>query len=339
MQHARVPITIAVDRSRRGRDQIAEHVDLEWFSNDRMNRQRIEASKHDRIGGRRHDDGRLRSLAAAHVIDHPEAVDARHHEIDHDDVVRRPADHLDRLGAVARGIDLEPRTFDDLRDQSANRRFVIDNEDFCRSHVGRALQNVRPPARPGLRAAGGRCVIEGLTYRADFLSAEEEGELLQRLDTLPFGDVVMMGVVARRKVIHYGYDYDYDGWSIRPADPVPDFLAPLVARCAQAAGVDAGTLEQMLVARYPPGATIGWPRDAPMFGAPVIGVSLGSESTMRFRRKTTAGGWERESLQLAPRSLYILDGAARSQWQHSIPPTPALRYSLTLRTLRKRKGR
>ena len=181
-------------------------------------------------------------------------------------------------------------------------------------------------------------MIDGLTYQPDFLTAGEERNLLGKLDALPFGDVVMMGVVARRKVIHYGYDYDYDGWSIRPTDPVPDFLEPLVARCAEAAAVDRAALEQMLVARYPPGATIGWHRDAPMFGSPVIGVSLGSECTMRFRRKT-GGGWLRESLVLAPRSLYILDGDARSQWQHSIPPTADLRYSITLRTLRKRKAR
>jgi alkylated DNA repair dioxygenase AlkB len=143
----------------------------------------------------------------------------------------------------------------------------------------------------------------------------------------------MMGVAARRKVIHYGFDYDYDGWSIRPTDPIPDFLEPLVLRCAAAAGVERDALRQMLVARYPPGATIGWHRDAPMFGSPVIGVSLASPCTMRFRRRR-GDGWERESIRLDPRSLYVLDGQARSAWQHSIPPTPALRYSITLRTLR-----
>ena len=181
-------------------------------------------------------------------------------------------------------------------------------------------------------------MIDGLTYRPSFLTAAEEADLLTKLEALPFGEVVMMGVAARRKVIHYGYDYDYDGWSIRPTDPVPPFLEPLAVRCAEAAAVERATLEQMLVARYPPGATIGWHRDAPMFGSPVIGVSLGAECTMRFRRKA-AGGWERQSLVLEPRSLYMLDGEARSQWQHSIPPTPALRYSITLRTLRKRKAR
>ena len=177
--------------------------------------------------------------------------------------------------------------------------------------------------------------VDGLTYRRDILTAAEESVLLAHLEKIPFQEVRMHGVAARRTVIHYGYDYDYDGWSIRPADPPPPFLDDLIERGAREAGIARPAVEQILVARYPPGATIGWHRDAPMFGTPVIGVSLGSPCTMRFRRKT-GERWERQSLTLEPRSLYILDGTARTQWQHSIPPTPALRYSITFRTLRKR---
>jgi alkylated DNA repair dioxygenase AlkB len=38
---------------------------------------------------------------------------------------------------------------------------------------------------------------------------------------------------------------------------------------------------------------------------------------------------------LTPRSRYVLAGAARSFWQHSIPPTKDVRYSMTFRTLNK----
>jgi DNA oxidative demethylase len=41
--------------------------------------------------------------------------------------------------------------------------------------------------------------------------------------------------------------------------------------------------------------------------------------------------WE---VELEPRSGYVLGGAARSSWQHSIPATKDLRYSITFRTLR-----
>ena len=89
-----------------------------------------------------------------------------------------------------------------------------------------------------------------------------------------------------------------------------------------------------MVARYPPGAAIGWHRDAPMFGSPVIGISLGAACVMRFRRGKVRA-WETFNQTLEPRSLYVLSGPARVTWQHSIPRTPELRYSITLRTLRR----
>lgn len=178
--------------------------------------------------------------------------------------------------------------------------------------------------------------MEGLIYRTDFVTPEEEADLLASIGGETFQEVRMMGAVARRTVVHYGYDYDYAGWSIHPTIPPPTYLEPYLIRASAAAGIDRARIEQILVARYPPGATIGWHRDAPMFGAVVIGLSLGSSCTMRFRRKVD-GTFDRESLTLDPRSLYILSGTARSQWQHSIPPTPQLRYSITLRTLRRRR--
>ncbi|HEX8252170.1 MAG TPA: alpha-ketoglutarate-dependent dioxygenase AlkB [Thermoanaerobaculia bacterium] len=176
---------------------------------------------------------------------------------------------------------------------------------------------------------------EGLVYVDDFLGEDEERALLAEIEAYPFHEVRMRGQVARRTVIHFGWDYDYDGWKIHPATPPSPALRALADRCAEVADVAPESLEQFLVARYPSGATIGWHRDAPMFGSPVIGISLGSPCTMKFRR-ALGEGFEVFSQLLAPRSLYILGGAARTQWQHSIPPTKALRYSISMRTLRRR---
>ena len=176
-------------------------------------------------------------------------------------------------------------------------------------------------------------MIPGLGYRADFLTAGEERELLAEIETYPFHEVRMRGQVARRTVIHFGWDYDYEGWKIQPATPPSPRLRALADRCAAEAEVAPEALQQFLVARYPPGATIGWHRDAPMFGSPVIGISLLSACTMKFRRKS-GDDYEIVKLLLEPRSLYIIGGAARSRWQHSIPPTKALRYSISMRTLR-----
>lgn len=154
------------------------------------------------------------------------------------------------------------------------------------------------------------------------------------MEAYEFHEVRMRGQVARRTVIHFGWDYDYDGWKIHPTTPPSPRLRALADRCAEAAGVEPERLEQFLVARYPPGATIGWHRDAPMFGTPVAGVSLLGACVMKFRRETETG-FEQYAQRLEPRSLYILGGEARSRWQHSIPPAKELRYSITMRVLRR----
>jgi alkylated DNA repair dioxygenase AlkB len=181
----------------------------------------------------------------------------------------------------------------------------------------------------------------GLRYLPDFVEPREESELVAAIAELDFQDVVMHGVAARRTTVHYGYSYDYDTRQAsaldpeRPnaAQPIPEFLLALRRRAAELIEVSAEALAEALVTRYPPGATIGWHRDAPMFGPSVVGVSLLSPCDMRFRRRAGAG-FARYKQRLERRSAYVLSGAARAVWQHSIPAVAALRYSITFRTVR-----
>jgi alkylated DNA repair dioxygenase AlkB len=175
---------------------------------------------------------------------------------------------------------------------------------------------------------------DGLIYEPELLTAAEERALLDRFAELEFDEIRMHGVVAKRTARHYGFDYDYERrQALTDAEPVPDWLEPVRAKAAALAGVPPEALVEALVQRYPEGAQIGWHRDAPMFGT-VVGVSLLSASRMRFRRGST-GAWETAEIVLAPRSGYVLAGAARTTWQHHVPPTKAERYSITFRTLRK----
>jgi alkylated DNA repair protein (DNA oxidative demethylase) len=174
---------------------------------------------------------------------------------------------------------------------------------------------------------------EGLVYRPDVLSVDEEAELLAILDELRFDPIVIHGQAARRTARHYGLDYDYEARTPTPGEPVPDWLLPVRARAAELAGHEPEELVEILVQRYPPGSTIGWHRDAPAFGT-VIGISLGGSSRLRFQRGKGENRrvWE---VLLEPRSGYVLSGEARRSWQHSIPPKKELRYSITFRTLRR----
>ena len=171
----------------------------------------------------------------------------------------------------------------------------------------------------------------GFIYRPDFLSASEEKDLLGRVRGIEFAEIKMHGVVARRRAAHFGFDYAYDSAAIAPGPPFPEFLRSLAKRLAPLAGVEPDRLVEALVTEYPPGAPIGWHRDAPQFGI-VAAVSL--VSPCRFKFRYGSSGRASATLAVEPRSAYVLSGDARSKWQHAIAPAKALRYSITLRTLR-----
>jgi alkylated DNA repair dioxygenase AlkB len=175
----------------------------------------------------------------------------------------------------------------------------------------------------------------GLLYQPDFVTPDEERTLVATFEQMPFAEVRMRGQTAHRTVLHFGYRYDYEAWTLTPVDPWPDELGWLLDRAAALAEVPPSEMAEVLVTRYPPGAGIGWHRDAPMFGPRVVGVSLLAPCSLRFQRRT--GGTRLVyRLELEPRSAYVLGSAVRTAWQHSIPPTKGLRYSVTFRTLARR---
>jgi alkylated DNA repair dioxygenase AlkB len=178
---------------------------------------------------------------------------------------------------------------------------------------------------------------EGLVYVPQLLDADEERAALDAIARTSFDEIRMHGVVAKRTAKHYGIAYDYGSRGIvEEAEPIPEWLLPVRAKAAALAELDSDDLVEVLVQRYPEGAQIGWHRDAPAFGT-VVGVSLLAPARMRFRRERD-GVRRAFELELPPRSGYILAGEARTAWQHHVPPTKALRYSITFRTLRKRRA-
>jgi alkylated DNA repair protein (DNA oxidative demethylase) len=143
---------------------------------------------------------------------------------------------------------------------------------------------------------------------------------------------VLHDTPSRRLVRSFGLVRVAGAYDVGPAAPIPVDLDWLRERCAELMGCEPEELVQLLVSRYPPGAGIGWHRDAPQFGD-VAGVSLQTSCRMRFRRGRPHA-WETAKLTLEPRSAYVLSGPARTQWQHQIPPVTHERWSMTFRTLR-----
>ena len=174
-------------------------------------------------------------------------------------------------------------------------------------------------------------LIAGLDYCEDFISPDEHSALLERLGALDLAPFRFHGWTGKRRTQSFGWRYDFDDASFQPTEPVPDWLVPLRDRAAAFAGVTPDAVGHVLVARYDPGAGIGWHRDRPQFDR-VVGVSLAAPAVLRFRQRT-ATGFQRASLPVEPRSAYLLSGEARRQWEHSIAPGEFLRFSITFRSL------
>jgi alkylated DNA repair dioxygenase AlkB len=175
---------------------------------------------------------------------------------------------------------------------------------------------------------------DGFRYRDDALTPEEERAHVATFATLPFKPFEFHGYLGKRRIVSFGWRYDYAGRTVRQSAPLPDFLLALRQRAAEVAGLSVDRLQQALVTEYEPGAPIGWHRDKPEFGE-VIAFSFLSPCRLRLRRRQDkATQWERWAIDVQPRSVYLLRGPARHEWEHSIPPLEALRYSVTFRTLR-----
>lgn len=174
----------------------------------------------------------------------------------------------------------------------------------------------------------------GFVYRPELLTCAEERVMIDRIAPLPFKPFEFGPYLGKRRVVSFGWRYDYGEHVLKRAGPIPGFLTALRERAAELAGLAPDRLEQALVTEYQPGVQIGWHRDRPDFEE-VVGVSLASPAILRLRRRAGAG-WERSSQRLEPRSAYVLAGEARNLWEHSIPPVEKLRYSVTFRSCRSR---
>lgn len=175
---------------------------------------------------------------------------------------------------------------------------------------------------------------EGFKYQEDFISRAEENELAARLSELSFKEFDFHGYKGKRRVVSFGWHYDFTKAKLDKAEQIPDFLRSLGQRLGSM-GMNPNSIEHVLVNEYADGAGIGWHRDRPVFEQ-VIGISLLTPCRFRLRRQI-GEKWERKTLNVQPRSAYLLSGPVRWEWEHSIPPMEQLRYSITFRNLREKK--
>ena len=173
----------------------------------------------------------------------------------------------------------------------------------------------------------------GFRYRPELVGTDEEDALLAHVRELPFREFEFHGYTGRRRVVSFGWRYDFSARHLQKADDIPEYLLALRESAATFAGMEAEEFQHVMVTEYGPGAGIGWHRDKAVFGE-VVGISLHAPCVLRLRRTVGERKWERVNIVAEPRSAYHLSGQARTVWEHSIPQVDALRYSITFRTLR-----
>ena len=171
----------------------------------------------------------------------------------------------------------------------------------------------------------------GLRYEPNFVSADEERDLIVRLRTLPLAPFQFGNYEGKRRVMYFGAKYDFTHQKLEPAEGLPGWLLPFAARVECFAALRPESIKHALCTEYDVGAGIGWHRDKKHFDQ-VFGLSLGSPCKFRFRRRN-GRSWYRFTLDAQPRSLYVLTGDVRHVWEHSIPPVETLSYSITFRTM------
>ena len=183
---------------------------------------------------------------------------------------------------------------------------------------------------------------DGFSYRENFITDAEERELIEKIKKLQLTPFSFYHFIGKRRTKSFGWDYEFGAAKITEAAALPEFLLPLRTRAGSLFRIPPNDLVQATVIEYSPGAPIGWHRDIPQFGA-VIGISLGAPCRLKFRQHRRQPSQQRErdavvSMDLQPRSIYLLSGPARASWQHSIPAVKDLRYSIMMRTLRTKRA-
>ena len=183
-------------------------------------------------------------------------------------------------------------------------------------------------------------VPPGFIYRPNFLASEEERQLVAEIQQIALTPFKYYEFTGRRRTVSFGWEYEFGKNQVTRAPEPPPFLIPIRKRAGNLFDVDPDQLVQLSILEYPIGAPIGWHRDIPQFGV-VIGISLNSACRMRFReygrvKSKTLKRQDVLSIELQPRSAYLMSGASRELWQHSVPPVKALRYAIMMRTLRER---
>jgi alkylated DNA repair dioxygenase AlkB len=175
----------------------------------------------------------------------------------------------------------------------------------------------------------------GFSYFPNFITTSEESQLTKQISGIDLHTFHFQGYEAKRKVASFGFDYNFEKKTVSRGNEIPHSFYWIIEKVATRLSIATEVIAELLLTEYPVGSVINWHRDAFPFNL-VAGISLLTDCTFRLRPhdKTKHGKNSIISFPVHKRSLYVLEGPARMEWQHSIAPVKSVRYSITLRTLK-----
>ncbi len=155
-------------------------------------------------------------------------------------------------------------------------------------------------------------LLAGLSYIPDFIDTQTEATLIQMIDVQPWITEL------KRRVQHYGYRYDYKARNITldsRLGEIPVWLMPYCKKLLREAHFKQ-LPDQVIINEYQAGQGISAHIDCvPCFGDTIASLSLGSPCLMDFTHNKTG---EKAAHLLETRSLLVMSGPTRSEWQHGI---------------------
>jgi alkylated DNA repair dioxygenase AlkB len=176
---------------------------------------------------------------------------------------------------------------------------------------------------------------QGFSYYPEFIDRNEEQQLIAAIQQIELHAMVFHQYTAKRKVASFGYDYNFSLGKLTKGIEIPEAFNWVVDRVAKQLSINRNQIAELLVTEYPVDAVINWHRDAPPFEI-IAGLSLSADCTFKLRPYDKSSRTKKSviSLPVKQRSLYTMQGPARSDWEHSTAPVTNVRYSITLRTLK-----
>lgn len=171
--------------------------------------------------------------------------------------------------------------------------------------------------------------IPGLFTVSDFIDDIEE-ELLRRAVTANDveWDCVGGNPEKSRRVLHYGYKYNYRSKHVNKSDylgSLPKWSSDLEQKIYELPIIQklqSGKPNQLIVNEYKPGQGIAWHTDAKSFDDPIVTLSTGGSCI--FEMKNQDG--KVVELLLKPKTLVVMSGKSRWDWKHRIPARAVDRF-------------